>query len=332
MIIGNEINKRYGWKESLLDFMPMNIRTMLNKIPSELSDKMEEIRMRVNKPLMLISANRDYMLDEAGYICSDPKQAYKVSKLDIDKTLQFMSEYSLYAIEEELRNGYITLAGGYRVGVVGKAVMAGSAIRTIKYISGLNIRIGRELIGVADKVMRFIIDNDAKPLHTLVVSPPQCGKTTLLRDIARQFSDGCGACIPRKVVIVDERSELAGSYMGIAQNDVGIRTDVLDACPKAAGIMMAIRAMSPDVIVTDEIGRQEDVYAIEEALNSGIIVVASAHGKDISDISNRPILKQLMDKRIFQRYVILGRSLGTGTIEGIYDGYNHNALLAKPMR
>lgn len=332
MIAENEINKSHGWKASLLNFMPLNIRNILSNLPPELSIELEEIRMRLNKPLMVVAGSCDYMLNDKGGICADPDGAYKVNKVDIDKTLQFMSEYSLYAIEEELRNGYITLAGGYRVGVVGKVVMAGSIVKTIKYVSGLNIRVSRELFGVSNKIMRFIVDGDSRPLHTLVVSPPRCGKTTLLRDLARQFSNGSSARSPKKVVVVDERSEIAGSYMGIAQNDVGIRTDVLDACPKAAGIMMAIRAMSPDVIITDEVGRQEDVYAIEEALNAGVVVIASAHGRDMDDISNRPILKQLVDKKIFQRYVILGRSLGTGTVEAVYDGYSNSPILSKPLK
>ncbi|MDP3486426.1 MAG: ATPase, T2SS/T4P/T4SS family, partial [Bacillota bacterium] len=147
---------------------------------------------------------------------------------------------------------------------------------------------------------------------TLVISPPQAGKTTLLRDIARQLSDK-----GQRVCIVDERSEIAGCYNGCPQLDVGLRTDVMDGCPKAEGMLMALRALSPDVIITDEIGRAEDAAAIEEALNSGVRVIASAHGSTYEEVAARPNLSTLLQRGLFQRVVILSNRRGPGTIEYI---------------
>mgnify|MGYP000686723372 FL=1 len=168
--------------------------------------------------------------------------------------------------------------------------------------------------------------------HTLVLSPPQMGKTTLLRDIARKLSDGYPGFRGLKVGIVDERSEIAGCWQGIPQRKVGMRTDVLDSCPKAAGIMMMIRSMSPRVIITDEIGRPEDAAAIQEALNAGIKIIASAHAADINDALARPFLSRLLENRIFERIAVLGDSLGVGTLEKVYDSDGTTQLLSQPVR
>ncbi|MGE5577000.1 MAG: stage III sporulation protein AA, partial [Syntrophothermus sp.] len=158
-------------------------------------------------------------------------------------------------------------------------------------------------------------------LSTLIISPPQCGKTTLLRDLARQISDGAPAIglIGRKVGIVDERSEIAGCYHGVPQNDVGLRTDVLDTCPKAEGIMLLLRSMSPEVVVTDEIGGEEDVEAVEEACHAGVAVIATAHGHDLAELLRRPGTGRLIREGHFQRAVVLSRREGPGTLEVIVE-------------
>ncbi|NLN41645.1 MAG: stage III sporulation protein AA, partial [Clostridiales bacterium] len=176
------------------------------------------------------------------------------------------------------------------------------------------------------------IINDGQVLHTLILSPPQMGKTTLLRDLSRQLSNGFSGFRGVKVGIVDERSEIAGCFQGIPQNDVGVRTDILDGCPKALGIIMMIRSLSPNVIITDEIGRPEDAMAIEDALNAGIKIITTAHSSGLEDARKRPILKSLLDKKVFQRVLVLGNSLGTGTLEKVYDCINDQILLDHPIR
>ena len=203
-------------------------------------------------------------------------------------------------------------------------------IISFRHITSFNIRIAREILNVANKVLPFIIEN-GQVLHTLILSPPQMGKTTLLRDICRQLSNGFPGFGGVKIGIVDERSEIAGCFQGIPQNDVGVRTDILDGCPKAIGIIMMIRSMSPNVIITDEIGKPEDVMAIEDALNAGIKIITSAHSSGLDDARRRPILKSLIDKNIFQRILVLGNSLGTGTLERVYDGIDWS-ILDHPVR
>ncbi|SJZ37294.1 stage III sporulation protein AA [Garciella nitratireducens] len=299
-----------------------NIRASLEKLDRGCLQKVEEIRIRENRPLMLSLNNKDYMLTKDGKFTNFLEDSYIVKKEDTANILQLISDYSLYAIEEELRNGFITLKGGHRVGLTGKAVLENGKIRTLKYISGFNFRISKEIKGVANPVISYIRHPEEEIYHTLIISPPQCGKTTLLRDLIRQISNGNekNGFKGYKVGIVDERSELAGCYKGVPQNDIGIRTDVLDACPKAQGMIMLIRSMSPHIIATDEIGSREDMEAIEEALNAGIKLITTVHGKNIDEIIRKPVLREIIQKKIFQRMIVLSNRKGPGTIEEIIEG------------
>jgi stage III sporulation protein AA len=319
------------WKNAIFSALPDNLQKILNSIPDDIEKGLEEIRIREHRPLMVCSCGRDFFVHVNGKISAESGQAYQVTSQDVHRIVQLISNYSIYAFEEELRNGYITLTGGYRVGLTGKTVLEGGKIKSIKHINSFNFRITRQVLGAADKVL-FYVTKSGNIYHTLILSPPQMGKTTLLRDLARQLSDGFAGFNGVKVGIVDERSEIAGCYQGVPQNQVGLRSDVLDACPKADGIMMLIRSMSPNVIITDEIGRIEDVYAIEEALNAGVKVITTAHSRDLQDAQNRPILKQLLSKKIFERILVLGNTLGVGTVEKIYDTQTMNNLLNVPIR
>ena len=320
-----------AWKRVILEALPENLQKIVAAIPVGMAAGMEEIRIREGRPLMIYSSGRNYYLRHDGTTSHYPKEAYWITHRDTERILQRISNYSIYAVEEELRNGYITLEGGHRVGVAGKAVLENGRIKTLKHISSFNIRISREIVGSAGKIMRYITSNTGV-YHTLILSSPQMGKTTLVRDIARQLSDGFPGFPGIKVGSVDERSEIAGCYRGVPQNRVGLQTDVMDACPKAIGIMMMIRSMSPAVIITDEVGKAEDVDAIEEALNAGVKIITTAHSGNIDDARRRPILSRLLEKKIFQRIIVLGNSLGVGTVERIYDGYTLKNLLDKPVR
>ncbi len=320
-----------GWQEPVLEALPENIRKMIRGIPISLRQDLEEIRIRENRPLMVHSHGRDYFICSNGSITSQFNIAYHPTSEDTRNILQLISDYSIYAFDEEIKNGYITLRGGHRVGMAGKTVLESGKIRTMKYINSFNIRISKEVPGAADKILPYMISGN-KVYHTLILSPPQMGKTTLLRDTARMLSDGFPGFKGVKVGIVDERSEIAGCWQGIPQRRVGIRTDVLDSCPKAEGIMMMIRSMSPAVIITDEIGRVEDVAAIQEALNAGIRIIASAHASDLNDALDRPFLSKLLSSRIFDRITVLGNSMGVGTLEKVYRGDDFTQLSQQPKR
>ncbi|WP_139489333.1 stage III sporulation protein AA [Brevibacillus dissolubilis] len=308
--------------------LPQALRRVLSALPIHIRENVEEIRLRQNLPVEIRFGQQNHFLTEAGQITTNFRLGYVFREELSGQLLNQISQHSLYALEEELKRGYITIVGGHRIGISGKVVMERGEVKGIRDITSFNIRIAKEKRGVAKPVLSYLYER-GRILNTLIISPPQCGKTTLLRDMARSISYGNECSSSRKVAIVDERSELAGCLNGVPQRDVGPRTDVLDACPKAVGMMMMIRSMSPDVIIVDEIGRPEDSEAIWEAIHAGVSVICSAHGIDLADISRRPGLGKLIQQGAFQRYIVMGRSRGVGTIHGIYDErYN---LMQKPL-
>ena len=306
-------------EETILPVLAPRLRSIVQQLDAQEIDNLVEIRVRVNKPLLLEKITGEVLLSPQGTTVNSPAQAYKVTKSDIKDTLNLMTNSSLYTLEEELKSGFLTLAGGHRVGFVGQVVRDNKSIRRIKNISALNIRLCQEIIGAADKVIENIIAKQDDIHNTLIVSPPRCGKTTLLRDLIRQISDGLPSFnFPGlKVGVVDERSEIGGAYQGLAQNSLGLRTDLLDRAPKAEGMLLLIRSMSPDVIVTDEIGSRQDLEAIKEALNAGVRVITTVHGNNLREVKARPSLKGLFKANTFSRIIILSQKFGPGTVEQI---------------
>jgi len=306
----------------IFPFLCFPLRQLLQKVADGSLEFLEEIRLRRLKPLMLGTGSRDFMVTHNGRLTDKYENVYIVSNEDMDKTFQLICQGSVYAVEDELKNGFITLPGGHRVGITGKVILESGTVKTIKSVSAFNIRIARQVMGAADKVLPYLIDERFGICNTLILSPPGAGKTTLLRDLIRQLSSGIERLNIKgfKVGLVDERSEIACCNNGVPQNDVGLRTDVLDACPKAQGIMMLLRSMSPDIIATDEIGRTEDVKAIEEIVNSGVSIITTVHGNDIEDVRKRPAIRKLISNGFFKRYVILGFSSGVGSLEKVIDG------------
>lgn len=314
--------------DSVIENLCEELNIVLNRIPSNYKDRVEEIRLRNNRPLTIFCGSKDYFVSIKGDVNSHPSKAMIVNEDHIKNTFQLISNYSIYAYAEEIKNGYITIRGGHRVGIGGKVVYNSNGIEKIQNISSLNIRIGRQILGVSDSIITYLVNSPKTFYNTLIISPPQCGKTTLLRDIVRNLSNGFYPLNLQgfKVSVIDERSEIAGMYNGIAQNDVGVRTDILDGCLKSDGIMMAIRSLSPDIIAVDEIGGKRDVEAIHEALRAGIKLIATIHGSSLEEVRNKSSMKELFEEKIFDRFIILDRSKGVGSIREIIDSHNFKPI------
>ncbi|MBS4007817.1 MAG: stage III sporulation protein AA [Clostridium sp.] len=312
---------KMAWKNHILPILPPRLQNIFDLMSGQAAEELEEIRLRAGKVLMIHSHRGENFVGLSG-VTSSLSQAVTVTAAELQSTLLAVVEYSLYARDEELRRGYLSLPGGHRAGFVGRVVPEESRVKLLRDISGISIRIARAVKGAGEALLpQLYCARQRRVYHTLLVSAPQAGKTTMLRDLARLFSDGD---LPKgrpglKVGIVDERSELAGCYLGVPQLDVGMRSDVLDGCPKAEGMMMLVRSMSPQLLVTDELGRPEDARAVEEAVNTGVSILATVHGHCLEDLLKRPSIGYLLQQSLFERLVFLSRRKGPGTVEAIYS-------------
>ena len=294
-------------QEEVLKLLPLNLAEELREIFIN-NLAVQEIRIKANKPVIVNLSYKEIIL---GFIPSID---------DLKQILVRISNYSLYAYEEEIRQGYITIKGGHRIGIAGECVLNKGEIKTIRNISSLNIRICHEVKGCSNEVMKYITKNDSI-LNTLIVSPPKCGKTTILRDMARNISNGMPLynLKGKKVSVIDERSEIASCFNGIPQLDIGIRTDILDNCFKKDGMIMAIRSLSPEIIICDEIGTYGEIEALNMAFNSGVNIIVTIHGYSIDDVYKRAVFKELLENSILDRIIVLSSRKGPGTIENIYS-------------
>jgi len=285
----------------ILERLPENIGSELAILPDSVIKELEEIRFRCGQRVCILYSGEEKFLTRV------------VTKEDLVKILNNLIKYSYYAYEEDLAKGFVTIEGGHRVGICGKAVTKNGQPSLIKEISSMNIRFAKEVKGCANFLIPHILNNN-RPSNTLIISPPGCGKTTLLRDIARVLS-----LRQIKVAICDERSEIAGMYNSVPSFDLGPRTDVIDGCDKVFGIPMLIRSMSPDVIITDEIGKKEDMSSIEQCINAGVSLISSIHGSCREDLINSH-LNPLISKNFFKTIIYLSKDRGPGTIKEIYSG------------
>ncbi|KHD85979.1 stage III sporulation protein AA [Heyndrickxia ginsengihumi] len=293
--------------EDVLECLPRTMAEKITELPEQIKSEIEEIRIRVDRPLEVMAGGNPVFL------------RYIPTEHDAEHLMNRLAHFSFYTLEEELKKGYITIEGGHRVGIAGKVILENGQVKAIRHFSSFNIRIAREKIGIAQQFTSVLYKK--RWLSTMIIGAPQTGKTTFLRDIARIISTGVPErnIPPYKVGIVDERSEIAGCVHGIPQLHFGPRVDVLDACPKAEGMMMLIRSMSPDVLIVDEIGREEDAQAILEAVNAGISLIMTTHGDSIEDIKKRPILKNILDQQTFQLFIELIRKEKPGIVAKIRD-------------
>ncbi|WP_339228095.1 stage III sporulation protein AA [Oceanobacillus sp. FSL K6-2867] len=299
--------------DEIMRLFPNDMRQAIQLVVNNKWHMLQEIRVRLNRPIELIF---DDTTEWVKPIIPQVKEAtFLINQL---------SQFSLYRLEDELREGYITIEGGHRVGIAGKVTTSGSNVKAIQNITFFNIRIAKEKPGVASPIIPYIYNGDY--LNTLIIGPPQTGKTTLIRDVTRLISNGSKKIKSKKVGVVDERSEIGASIKGVPQHNLGLRTDVMDACPKAEGMMMLVRSMSPDVMVVDEIGNKQDVDALMEAVNTGVTVICTIHGKSIDELKRRPSLKPIFNQHIFERYIVLKNDTSPGRISHVLDHHENNLL------
>ena len=285
--------------DEILRYFPNKIYQIFSNLLQEnpqIANELLEIRIRVDKPIILKLREKDLILQ------------YNILQAEILQIVERLCENSIYAYKNQICEGFITIKGGHRVGLTGSCVIENGKITNIKYISSLNIRIAREVKNCSTRILREIIDIENKTIYnSIIVAPPGRGKTTILRDIIRRLSDGIEEINFRGKTcgVVDERGEIAAMYKGAPQNDVGIRTDIIENVSKNKGIHMLIRTMAPEIIACDEIGSKEDVEAIHYALYSGVKGIFTMHGKNVEDIKNNKQIYELIENREIQKIIFL---------------------------
>lgn len=285
--------------DEILKVLPSYIVNEIVKI--NCSESITEIRIRAKQKVIVRCSKVELILE-----CIASVEVILQILLNVSKN-------SIYAIQSDINNGYVIIRGGHRIGICGEVVYCDGRIKNIKNICGLNIRVARQVFGCADQLIPKIIVRK-RVQNTLIISPPGCGKTTILRDIIRQISN-----MGKNVSLIDERGEIASVYEGVASLDVGNRTDIMSNISKAEGMKMMIRSMAPDVIATDEIGKQEDILAIKEAILSGVSVVFTMHAGSIENLIKNPGIKELLDLGIFSKIILLSTGKMPGIVEKVYD-------------
>ncbi|HHU90031.1 MAG TPA: stage III sporulation protein AA [Clostridiaceae bacterium] len=310
--MGQQNNRIEGLDMLLSTYFPDRIRKAVKGIRSDYTKYLEEIRIRSGLPLMGVFSGCDYFISQEGVLLHSHESALNITAKEVNSLFLLLCEQSIYAYQDEIIRGFITLKGGHRAGICGTVVYEGNRIKAIKDISSINIRFSRQVEGCAQDIFQQLIRNRQDIYNTLILSPPGCGKTTILRDLCRLISQGLdnNRFKGLRTAVIDERSELAASFRGVPQNDLGPRTDVLDGCRKSQGIEIMLRGMAPQVIIVDELGAKEDADAIQMAWNAGVRIIATAHAFGLEDFKRRLGVGQLAAKDGFERIVLLGMENG----------------------
>lgn len=307
------------------------ISTLLLQVPDAYKRKCYEVRMRINQPLVLTTAWQSLFVERSGSIADQPSpRCHIVDKRELDESILSLCAHSVHNHQQEFTQGYISVKGGHRAGVCGVAVVDRQAIRSVRDICSINLRIARQIKGAASELIRKAYSGAEAPV--LLAGPPSSGKTTILRDLARQLSGGVtGRCL--RISVIDERCEIGAVFEGIPQNDLGPCTDLLSGYPKEIGIQLAVRTLAPDMILCDEIGGKQETLAMLEGLNAGVKITATAHASNVEELMRREQIRILLENKVFEKIVLLENG---GRIKEIFDvgelyGQNHRDGLHRPV-
>lgn len=302
--------------DSALKSFPEKLRSCLQALPCGVKRQAQEIRLRVGRPVSVCCCGGVSFLNGRGELTSFPDPGGPlVRREDLEESFRNFCGYSVYSHQAEIRNGYVALTGGHRAGICGTAVYRSGEVCGMRDISSVNVRIAREMIGCADGILDELKDGIDSGL--LLVGAPASGKTTILRDISRQLASGRRGAM-RKVTVVDERGELAGTYLGEPQNDLGVCCDVLDGYPKAEGILLAVRSLSPEFVICDELGTEREAAAVEQGLNAGVAMIASIHAGSRAELMKRRQAVRLLQTGAFGYAAVLEGRGRPGRVAGIY--------------
>lgn len=303
--------------EEIMRIFSMDVRKRLVWAKLDF-EKMCAIRIRAGKPVIFEMEDGEYFLGEGNVLSRKMQGTMCLGMEDIQRMLELICNFSLYAFEDEVRQGFVTIQGGHRIGMAGGASVSEGRVDRLKYVTCLNVRIAHEVRGCGDICMPHIFKN-GELQNTLIVSECGRGKTTLLRDLVRQISDGSEFHAGMSVGVVDERSEIGASFHGIPQNELGMRTDIMDGCPKAVGVRMLIRSMAPRVIAVDELGGNADLEAVRYGISSGCKLIATCHAADMDGLKGIPFMKRLLGERLISRIVFLKSTGKPGRVQSICD-------------
>ncbi|MDR3552713.1 MAG: stage III sporulation protein AA [Clostridia bacterium] len=295
-----------------------NYGAVFASLPAGVKARTQEIRLRLGRPVALSLPEGDLFITGAGDVSHLERAVLlKIEKRDMDEVFRLLCNSSVYSHQQEIKNGFIVLKGGHRAGICGTAVCDGGKIANLRDISSIALRVAREIMGAADTVLGAV-SRGGRAQGAIIFGPPGCGKTTVLRDLARQLSSGTGLARRARVALVDERGEIAASFLGEPQNDLGPCCDVLDGYPKGEGILQAVRCLSPDVVICDEVGSEEDANAVIASLNAGVAVIASAHAGSMEELCCRPQLQRMIQSSAFRCAVQLCGRETPGVVKAVY--------------
>jgi stage III sporulation protein AA len=293
--------------KTAIEYFPYEIRNILKSISDYDSGRVQEIRLRVNRNLNVTINGSEYTVLKNGSISRKNSNGVLINQDIMNETFNSLCEYSIHSYEESLINGYITIKGGCRVGFGASCSMKNGIIESIKYINSINIRIANQILNCSDIITNLIYKEDVS--NTLIAGPVSSGKTTILRDICRKIGKN------KRISLIDERNEIACCFNGVPQSDIGNMTDVLEGYNRSDGIEIALRTLTPDIIVCDEIFNTKDAHSIIKLYGNGVKIITTTHASSIKELKEKEVIRRLIAKKIFKYVVVLDSKENIGKIK-----------------